>query len=110
MESCIIIKNTELSRACVLLCNLQGLYVFFLYGTKTTFTDVLVTLVFVYSRATVVHHFITYTQVGRMMGKNITSILRNAAHESKIFYNSRKVEPKEIELNIPMITGNFKSQ
>jgi len=91
----------------VLLCNLQGLYVFSLYGTRTAIIDVLVNFVFVDFCAIIVHHFITYTQVGRMIGKSITSILSSVSHNLKTFYKGKKIEHEEIELSIPDVTYDY---
>ena len=85
----------------VLLCNLQGLYIFSLYGTKTTIIDILVTLVFVHFFIIIVHNFITYTQVGTVMGKKVTIMLNNTAHKLKTLYNGKKVEPEKTDLIIP---------
>ena len=92
----------------VLLCNLQGLYVFSLYGTKTAIIDILVTLVFVHFCIILVHHFITYTQVGTVMGKKVTLMLNSVAQQLKIPYKGMKVEPEGLELNVPYVTYDYR--
>ena len=91
----------------VLLCNLQGLYVSSLFETNMIIVNTLVTLVFAHFFIILVHHFITYTQVGTVIGNQQASLLNTIACKLKGLRNRREVEPNNLGLNIPNRTYNY---
>ena len=88
----------------IFLCNLQGLYAFFLFRTNTTII-ILVTLVFAHFFIILVHHLITYTQVGTVIGNKIKMTFSTLASNLNFV---KQADSNSILLeNVPNVTYNY---
>ena len=94
--------------------NLQGLYVFSLYGqgaTNIIFVNILVVIAMVQFSIIVVYHIITYTWIGHQIVSVCTSrcVAVTDVIRSRVRFPTNQVVPNNMELNnIPDVTYNYR--
>jgi len=96
------------------LINLQGLYVFSLYGqgaTNIIFVNILVVIAMVQFSIIVVYHIITYTWIGHQIVSVCTSrcVAVTDVIRSRVTFSTNQMVPNNIELNaIPDVIYNYR--